>query len=462
MTRGGLVAVVAVATSCTVAAFACKKGRHAGSSEPPEPQLEAWLPADATSPVPPPGPVYLAVKDQGIAVIDDNGSRLVAKLRYGVGGMTVTPDGELLFTSSRSLYALRDGAAVEIASADAMGLGSVEGGTALIVDPKGRLWVAGSTGTLTMRSGDRWSPMPKQTSGLKLEFARVDLLIDAGGALWIAADDFLYRQVGDGQRFEEVNIDLIAPHDYERDFHQLAMTADGTVVAALDSALYARVGDTWKKAELGGYGTPLLASHGSTIVASLGANLHRVTPKGVDVVRAGKQTYVASDVFAVEMDGAGRTWMATDNGLVVVAVDGSIRQWTPGTLPGVLGRIESIAIVGAGPSALPTPTEVVKGTIEGGFTRRGKPFAGLTVQMCESPAQVFQKNPCEHAVLRWKVVTGANGRFRFVEVPVGTYGLTWMIGGKWYEYRNFAHPFECCTELEAGATLDVGVFDLDR
>jgi hypothetical protein len=372
----------------------------------------------------PAGPAYLAIRDQGIAVIDETGSRLAVALDEDVMGMTLTPEGELLFTTIGGLFALRDGAAVRVGDDDAMGLATIESPGDLIADARGRLWVAGSTGTLTLKANGRWSPMPKESSGLELAFHRIGMVVDRQGALWLAADDFLYRQVGAEQKFEPVNVDLIAPETYERNFKQVAMTGDGTVVTLSGSAVYAHVAGTWKKAELGVHGGELLAANGAVVAAVAGVNLYRITSEGVKAVPAGKGSYVASDAFDLDVDAGGRAWLATDNGLVVVAPDGTARQWTPGTLPGVRGRNQASAVQGAGPARLPDAAEVIKGTIEGGFARAGKPMAALTIQMCEGPLRVFKDNPCERAVWRWKVVTGANGRFRFTDVPVGTYGLT--------------------------------------
>lgn len=442
----------------------CKKSSDEDAYAPP-PELAKWLPtatATATAAKPGPGPAYLSIQNQGIAIIDQSGSRLVIRLEHDTLAMALTDAGELLFTTFDGVFALRDGAAVLLADDDTIGLTLLETAEDVRMDPKGRLWVIGSKGTISIRDGETWTAHLQEETGLDLQFKYSEMLFDTEGRSWLAADDALYRQTGDEPKWEPVDVDLIAHESFMRNFEQVAMVDDGTVLTGLSSGLFAYTQGTWKQVELAdGYSdADLLAANGSTIVTMVGSALHRIGPEGATRIAAGKDTWVASRVFDLELDGAGRAWIATDNGLVVVSPDGTVTQWTPGTLPGVLGRIEDIVVAGAGPATLPTPVVPIKGSVQTGLVKKGVPLAGATIEMCEGPKQIFTKTPCESAVWRWSADTGSNGLVRFTDVPVGNYGLTFKIGNDWHAYFNPIKPFECCTQLTEGEVLDVGVFEI--
>ncbi|MCA9711321.1 MAG: hypothetical protein KDK70_36115 [Myxococcales bacterium] len=328
-------------------ALGCKKSDDQGdeaSAYTPPPELPTWTPKAAELAKAPPGPAYLAVKDQGIAIIDEHGSRLLARLEHDVLAMTVTTKGELWFTTFEGLFALRGTEVVEIADEETLGLTTLETAEDVREDPKGRAWVIGSKGTIAVREGNAWTTRTQEQTGMELQFRYEELVSDQEGRSWLAADDALYRQKGDALEWEAVDVSAFAPEDYMRNFKQVAMVDDGSIVTCASDGLAVFTEGTWKKAALQDHFGSIdhLAARGSTIAVMVGFDLQRVGPEGVKVSKAGKDTWSASRLFDLEIDGAGRVWIATDHGPVVVTGD-EARQWPPGTLPGVLGRARRAA-----------------------------------------------------------------------------------------------------------------------
>ena len=167
-----------------------------------------------------------------------------------------------------------------------------------------------------------------------------------------------------------------------------------------------------------------------------------------------------ADVMAV--DGSGRTWLRTDNGVVILDGDGKLaQQWKPGTVPGITGKVETIAVTGNGPT-LPTLTDAARGTVTGKVVSKGKPVAGAAIEICTSPAAFLmtEKTPCTGQSVAFSGVTAADGSFKIANVPVGSYGFavkpkrTWFVSSWGLE--------ECCTSLENGQTYDIGSINLDK
>ena len=97
------------------------------------------------------------------------------------------------------------------------------------------------------------------------------------------------------------------------------------------------------------------------------------------------------------------------------------------------------------------------GTITGKVLQKGKPLAGAKVELCESPSMMFEKTPCDDASLARTATTGADGTFSLADVPVGSFGFAIKPAGQWMIMLGG----NCCTELEAGGTYDVGSITLD-
>lgn len=459
-----LLPLLAFASVVAVSGTGCDGDDDDDAPPPPPPTLERWKPPAATAAEIKDGPVYLGIKSVGIGVIDGKGSRLAARVEEDIYGMAVDAKGKLVFSTVKGVFELRDDGPRLFADKNDMGLASIEAARSLVFDGKQRLWVLGSRGTVTVRTGgDDWSEVLKEKSGMKFGLGAPEAIVDADGAIWIAADDSLYKQVGDKNEFAAVDVTTIAREDYMRNFKRIALAGDGSVLTPLSSGLFVNAAGTWKQMDLaeGHNNADFVAAGPGVVVAAVGNTVHRVSPDDVSVTKPSDDTYKASDVFDLELDTRGRAWMATNNGLVSIDPAGKATHWPPATLAGIYGRIETIIPVAGGPAKLPGITKAVKGKVLVGIARGGKPLEGVLVQMCESPKQIFKKTPCESAVWVWNVTTGANGKVQFNDVAVGNYNMTFKIGDKWHMYRNPMHPFECCTELKEGQLLDVGVFEAD-
>jgi hypothetical protein len=161
----------------------------------------------------------------------------------------------------------------------------------------------------------------------------------------------------------------------------------------------------------------------------------------------------------VVVDGSGRVWLKTDNGVVILDGEGKLlRQLAPGTVAGLNGKVQGIAVAGGGPE-LPEQTKAAKGTVVGKVIHRGKGLAGIAVEMCASPASFFTKTPCDSAPLKHRATTGADGSFSIPDVLVGAYGFTVKPKSKWLVFWGSSG---CCQKIEDGQTYDAGSITLER
>lgn len=130
-----------------------------------------------------------------------------------------------------------------------------------------------------------------------------------------------------------------------------------------------------------------------------------------------------SRVHALAIDGSGRTWLATEEALAVVDGSGrALAEWTLGTLPGLTGRIRGVAVAGAGPQRLPAVgaarTWEVVGRLE--THKRGTPLGGTAIELCSASSA---SGGCVRTSFFWATTTAADGSFRFVDVPEGSFRL---------------------------------------
>ncbi|HTJ80874.1 MAG TPA: carboxypeptidase-like regulatory domain-containing protein [Polyangiaceae bacterium] len=122
----------------------------------------------------------------------------------------------------------------------------------------------------------------------------------------------------------------------------------------------------------------------------------------------------------LDVDDGGRVWVAGTFALSILDARGKIvAEYEPGTLDGVTGTIERVAVARGGPSRLPrkssAPTWEIHGNVE--IYKSSKPLASATVELCASALG------CKGAPWSTSATTGADGSFVLRGVPPGDLDL---------------------------------------
>jgi len=417
------------------------------------------VPAPAPDPGPPSapgaGPVYLGVAGAGLVRVDGGKAKTLVENRY--------PFSEIVIDDRGTAYAAAIG-----------GTWSVRGDTVtqlpeprpnvnaeqLAVGPDGVLWTLDREGAHAW-DGTAWTSVPRSTFQDSL---LEDIAVDRAGQVWVVTSDLLWRF--DGTSWTKVDTKFTGTKTPY--FKTVAAGPAGEVYVTTINGVFASDGDTWKKVPMSRRGSIItpdkLVVGADGRLASRGAvdDLAIRAPDGeLKLFTLKKIGANASEAEVMAVDGSGRTWLRTDNGVVILDADGVlVQQWTPGTVPGINGEVQALAVAGNGPT-LPELTDAPRGTVIGKVLVKGKPVAGATVEMCPSPASIamFEKTPCTGRPVVHRGVTAADGTFELKDVAVGSYGFavkpkrTWFV--TWISD-------DCCTSLAAGQTYDIGSLKLDK
>ena len=444
-------------TLATLAVAACDQGGKPATapSLPPTAEVAEAAPAPA-APVPKPrpvaytpapGPAYLGVDGAGLFRLDDGAlTRLVAHA-YPIRHIAIDPRGAIYATAIGGLWKIVDG------RVERLGRGIGLDPERIAVGPDGVLW------TTDRRSVSRWDGTWTDEPAATFDGELInDLAVDRDGRVWVVQSAALWRL--DGDHWAKVDLGFLGAK--EPYLQAIALHADGSVYLTGLPGTYAFRDGRWSEAGLGSrYGSvdELVAGPAGHVAASGGVGTLAVqAPTGaVRTVELsdGPAQARRGDVLAI--DGAGRAWLATDNGLVIFDRDGGLaQQWLPGTVAGVTGKITAVTTVGDGPR-LPTLTTAATGAITGTVLRKGQRIAGATVELCDTPLTMFRKTPCESSTRSYRATTAADGSFRIADVPVGSYGFAVKPAAQWIILIGS----NCCTDLVAGGSYDVGSITLD-
>jgi hypothetical protein len=398
------------------------------------------------------GPAYLGVEGTGLVRVDGGKAKTVIAHRYPMRDIAVGPNN--------IVYAIAIGGAWSIDGDKVTELPKVGSYTSLdkiAVGPDGVLWGLDPNG-VSRWDGKAWTVEPAKTFEASLLH---DIAVDRAGRVWIATPDHLWRLDGDHwTRLDGAFAGTNKPY-----FETVVAGPAGEVYTTGLPGVFVFANDNWKKLAIEGrYGggmRDLAIGADGRISASGGVDDVALAPPGgashlVDLKALGVSAHRA-EVMAV--DGQGRTWLRTDNGVAILGADGKLaQQWAPGTVAGINGKIEAIGVVGGGPT-LPELTAAARGSVTGKIVSAGKPVAGADVEICESPLTMFQKSPCDSATVSRRATTGADGTFTLTDVSVGSYGFAVKPRSKWLVFFGSS---TCCTTLENGQTYDVGSITLDK
>jgi sugar lactone lactonase YvrE len=395
-----------------------------------------------------PGPAYFGVDDVGVVKLDGGKITRVVENNYTIHEIVTGPKGVVYALAIGGLYKIEGGKASTIKTENHA---NYDRGA---VGPDGVLWMTDRRG-VTRYDGKQFTEEPPATFDNALI---QDIAVDRAGRVWINTPDHLWKL--EGAAWTRVDTGFTGVK--QPFFSMVVGGPSGELYTSSHGGTFYDLDGAWHELALKfdfGSADEFAVGADGRIAASAGLDDVVLAAPGqpgrsVDLAAAGAKAKTA-DVLAV--DGQGRTWIRTDNGLVILDRDGKLlQQWEPGTVQGIAGKVTAAAVIGAGPE-LPSTGPVATGTVTGKVLQKGKALAGAKIELCASPSMMFKKTPCDDASLTRTATTGADGMFSLANVPVGSFGFAVKPAGQWMIMLGS----NCCTELEAGGSYDVGSITLD-
>lgn len=326
----------------------------------------------------------------------------------------------------------------------------ISGAAALDVGLDGHAWVMGYE-DLAEWDGESWTRTAVDAGAKEGERVLLqDLAVDAAGDVWVTTPDALLRLQGD--TWSRVSV----PGSGKPLLDQITRGPDGNVYFHARSRVF-RAGDSVARVSVKASGYAMLQGFGTSdsryaVLQTSGDSAAVFLPKNeVRTVRKGRDFDKLGMIQAVAVDERGRVWLAGQAGLAVAPKGGKATVFRSGTIDELAAPVRGMVVLGDGPT-LPDPGAIKTGGLRGIVTFDGKPVANGRVELCESPAMLFQGTPCSKAPTRVRATTNAEGEFSLDDIPLGRYGLVVKIGGKWH--GTFGRPFG--ERMVEGSVVDVG------
>ncbi|NMC72134.1 MAG: carboxypeptidase regulatory-like domain-containing protein [Myxococcales bacterium] len=447
---------------------AAEPATPATGEETPKPGAEtpATTPAPATSPRPatqvlvefPPlenpseaGPAYFIVNRTGVVAVQDGKFVALRAPEKNFKELVAGGDGKVYAAGYRAIYRVEGDALVKVPGST--------GVDHLVVGADGQIWTTSFQG-ITHFDGAGWTKEEKSVLGADVSLLE-GIALDGNHRPWIVSANAVH--VRDGETWKTEDLSGLGKDKFF--FDDIVAGPEGAMFAAAGEDLLRWKDGRWERLALAdedeflGSGAKVAAGPGGRICVAfnLGA-LGCLLPDGRRVRKDWKEEGAAAMLKGLALDGAGRLWIASEAGLEVVAPGGASTKWAPGTIPEAPGDIEDIVVLGAGPTTLPPVGEQRTGTVHGKITTKaGAPVAGKKMEICASPAAMFQETPCTGAPFVATATTTEQGEFTFENVPIGTYGFAIEIDGKW----SVSFMEDCCERMQPGQVYEAGSFEID-
>ncbi|MEZ4370795.1 MAG: carboxypeptidase-like regulatory domain-containing protein [Polyangiaceae bacterium] len=262
--------------------------------------------------------------------------------------------------------------------------------------------------------GSNWTPVAKRAAFKgRFDDNKLNALAVNSQGAWVSSWNGLFLRSGT----KWLPIAPPSAVQSERAPRRLTVFKD-SLIASYDEGQFMRVGGAWAK-----------------LLWQSPAGIQAVNSAGLAVGRAGKTTleigwlgtdrdHLSVDVPHVQwvedldVDDADRIWIVGDDTLLVLDATGHlIAEYGPGTLRGVGGQLERLAVTRGGPRELPTAQAPLERTLRGRVEiyKNGQPLRGASVVICSSILS------CENAPWKLEATTNAEGRFEFQGVPTAEY-----------------------------------------
>lgn len=419
-------------------------------AEPPKPAVQTLVEFPALENPPAAGPAYFIVSRTGVVKIDEGKFVALQAPEKNFKELVVGGDGKVYAAGYRAIYRVEGDALVKVPGSKDV--------DHLAVAADGQIWTTSFQGIMHF-DGAGWTKEEKSVLGADVSLLE-GIALDANNRPWIVSANAVH--VRDGETWKTEDLSGLGKDKFF--FDGIVAGPDGAIYAVAGEDLLRWKDGKWERLALADEGEFLgsgakvaMGAGGRLCVAfNLGA-LGCLLPDGRRVRKDWKEEGTSALLKGLALDGAGRVWVASEAGLEVFAPGGSSTKWTPGTIPEAPGDIEDIVVLGAGPT-LPAVGEVRTGTVHGKITKKdGTPIAGKKMEICASPATMFQETPCTGAPFVATTTTTDQGDFTFENVPIGTYGFAIEIDGKW----SVSFMEDCCERMQPGQVYEAGSFELD-
>lgn len=357
-----------------------------------------------------PGDVYLAVHEQGIARLDGDKAVLVFPTKHPLQDMEVGPGGTL-FASFSELgtfqFESRGGKAKKISKKDYQGM---------VFRSDSQIWATPDKfGWAIHRfDGSSWAA-GKTREDFKGTYDdnKLNDLAVTKDAVWLSNWNGLFTSAG-GPR-DAWTLAALPPGE-KPPYH--LVTREDHVIGDFSNGWYEWDGKTWSLLSWPSDATIADISPTGVAVGIVTKNFRSIV---IGRLGPSEQTVTSGllsspSIDDIEIDTHGRAWVAGDLALSVVHPNGKVlREYMPGTLAGITGRIEKVAVVMGGPDVLPAKSKprllTVKGKVE--IYKSGKPLDNVVVEICAG------YKGCGDGMWKRATTTAANGNFALTEVIPG-------------------------------------------
>jgi hypothetical protein len=369
---------------------------------------------DETPPLPPgaEGPLYLAVRGVGVVRLEGDGFVPIFPTQEQVVELAVGPGGSLFASYFEvGTVMIRDGKVTPISKKGVYSHFGFRADDDAFATPDAFEW------SVDHFDGKKWTTLRRRGdfAGTFSDNKLNDLAVTSD-AVWASSWNGLFRGA-DGAWSKTV-----ASVDTQTDRPPYRLLAHGDrLIGQFDSGWFERTSTGWVKLAWPA-DQAMAAISRSGIAVGVTRDDRRVVswplgstakPRTSDPTRAGRTQ-------DVDVDDGGRVWIAGSFALSVVDARGKlVAEYEPGTLAGVTGTIERVAVARGGPARLPSKTDAPKWEIRGRVEiyRSSKPLASATVDLCASALG------CKGAAWSTSATTGADGAFVLRGVPPGDLDL---------------------------------------
>jgi hypothetical protein len=283
-----------------------------------------------------------------------------------------------------------------------------------------------------------------------------DVVADSKNRVFVATPDKLWML--EGGAWKAVDHSKATPR--KPFFEKLAVGPDGSVFATfMEGVMRWSNGEVtvFKPARFWRAHSFVVDAKGRVIAAAYNGEIKIFGADGKEEkdLKPAEAGFKARFVRGMALDGAGRIWLQTDFGVVILDAELKATQWEPGTFRELAGDIQVIAVVGGGP-ALPKAGPKIVGDLRGKVQKAGKPVGGVDIELCESPSSLYKVTPCADALYQQVGKTDKDGNFELKGVPVGKYRFAIKAGPKW----TVTYGGDCCSKLGPEQALDVGTITI--